>query len=211
MKIDGWDIRNAKARQARYINNHHSLSNGSVWNAGSNRPIFQKNQMGFKSFTLELWVKGDGYQEIVDNRGLILSRLMGEVVLEPDWTEHKFWAVLNKFSITESSKQRFHVLSLEFNGYEYVEAEPFTIEVSTNFVIENVGTAPTPVDAGTYPKGRSRGGSRRIRWRHPIICDADGAYIVDEADGAVIASHDYDYTGYYGAKPGPQDRRGVRN
>ena len=33
MKIDGWDIRNAKARQARYINNHHSLSNGSVWNA----------------------------------------------------------------------------------------------------------------------------------------------------------------------------------
>ncbi len=191
MKIDGWDIRNAKARQARYINNHHSLSNGSVWNAGSNRPIFQKNQMGFKSFTLELWVKGDGYQEIVDNRGLILSRLMGEVVLEPDWTEHKFRAVLNKFSITESSKQRFHVLSLEFNGYEYVEAEPFTIEVSTNFVIENVGTAPTPVTLELTPKGGPVG-IPEDQMVASIICDADGAYITDESDGAAIASHDYD-------------------
>lgn len=191
MKIDGWDISNAKARQARYIDGHHSLSNESVWNTGSNRPIFQRNQMGFKNFTLELWVKGNGYQEIVDHRGMILSRLIGEVVLEPDWTEHKFRAVLNKYSVEESSKQRFHVLSLEFEGYEYLEAEPFTIEVSTDFTIENVGTAPTPVTLELTPKGGPVG-IPEDQMVASIICDSDDAYIVDDEDGAAIASHDYD-------------------
>lgn len=191
MKIDGWDIRNAKARQARYINNHHSLSNGSVWNAGSNRPIFQKNQMGFKSFTLELWVKGDGYQEIVNNRGIILSKLMQEVTLEPDWTEHKFQAVLNKFSITETSKQRFHVLSLEFNGYEYMDTVTFTNEVSAKFVVENAGTAPTPVTLEIIPKGGAIG-IPEDQMIASIICDTDGVYISDETDGAVVAGYDYD-------------------
>lgn len=191
MKINGWDISNAKARQARYIDNHHALSNKSEWNAGSNRPIFQRNQMGFKNFTLEVWVKGDGYQEIVDNRGKILSHLLDEAVIEPDWTGHKFYAVLNKYSVTESSKKRFHVLSMDFIGYEYLEVEPFTIEVSTTFVIQNKGTAPTPVTLEMTPKGGAVG-IPEDQMVASLICDSDGAYIADGEDDAVIASHDYD-------------------
>lgn len=191
MQINGWDISSAKGRQARFINNHHAITNGSSWNTGSNRPIFQRGQMGFKAFTIELWVKGNGYQEIVDNRGKILSKLIGEVVLEPDWTTHKFQAVLNKYSVKEVSKQRFHVLTLEFEGYEYIEAEPFTIEVSTTFSIINAGTAPTPVTLELIPKG----GPVDIpddQMVASIICDSDEAYLVDDDDGAAIASHDYD-------------------
>lgn len=191
MRINGWDISEAKGRQARFINGHHAITNGSVWNAGSNRPIFQRGQMGFKTFTLELWVKGNGYQEIVENRGEILSRLLGEVTLEPDWTTHKFQAALKKYSMEESSKQRFHVLTLEFDGYEYIESEPFTIEVSTTFAIINTGTAPTPVTLELIPKG----GPVDIPDEQMlafIICDNDGAYLIDEGDGAAIASHDYD-------------------
>lgn len=191
MKIDGWDIQNANARQARYTDGHHALSNGSEWNTGSNRPIFQRNQMGFKNFTLELWVKGNGYQEIVDNRGRILSRLFGEVVLEPDWTTHKFHAVLDKYSVEESSKRRFHVLKLEFGGYEYIETEPFSIEVATEFTIGNTGTAPTPVTLEIIPKGGAVG-IPEDQMVAAILCDNDGAYIVDDGDGAAIASHDYD-------------------
>lgn len=191
MLINGWDISEAKGRQARFINSHHVITNGSVWNTGSNRPIFQRGQMGFKAFTIELWVKGNGYQEIVENRGKILAGLLGTVILEPDWTTHKFQAVLKKYSIEEPSKQRFHVLTLEFEGYEYAESEPFTIEVSTVFTITNTGTAPTPVTLELIPKG----GPVDIpddQMLASIICDSDGAYIVDDEDGAAIASHDYD-------------------
>lgn len=189
MKIDGWDIALANARQARYTDGHHALSNDSAWTEGSNRPIFQRNRYGFKKFTLELWVKGDGYQEIVDNRGVILSHLIGEVVLEPDWTTHKFRAVLNKYNVTESSKQRFHVLKLEFNGYEYEDVKEYETEANTEFVIENVGTMETPVTLELTPIG----GAVDIpdeQTEAYLICDEDGGYLVDD-DGTVIAGYDH--------------------
>lgn len=191
MLIDGWDISEAKARQARFINGHHALSNSSAWNTGSNRPIFQRNQLGFKAFTIELWVKGNGYQEIVENRGIILSHLLDSVIIEPDWTTHKFKAVLNRYSTDEKSKQRFHVLKLEFVGYEYSETQEYSIDVSTTFTIQNIGTAETPVILELVPKGGAVG----IPYDQMdafILCDDDGAYIIDEGDEAAIATYDYD-------------------
>lgn len=190
MLIGDWDITNANARQARVIDNHHALSNSSAWNTGSNRPIFQRNQMGFKPITVELWVKGKGYQEIVNNRGLILSHLLDEVILTLDWFEHKFKAVLSKYSIDEASKQRFHVLKLEFSGYEYSDAQEFPVDISTQFEIENIGTAETPVVLEITPLD----GAVDIPYdqmKATLICDEDGQFIADE-DGAVIASYDYD-------------------
>lgn len=190
MLINDWDISNAKARQARVIDNHHSLSNSSVWNTGSNRPIFQRNQLGFKTFTVELWVKGAGYQEIVNNRGLILSHLMGEVILKLDWFDHQFKAVLNKVSVTEASKQKFHVLSLEFCGYEFADMEEFPISISTDFVINNIGTAETPVILEITPQS----GVIDIPYdqmRASIICDEDDLFLADD-DEAVIVSYDFD-------------------
>lgn len=190
MLINGWDISNANARQARVINNHHALSNGSTWNTGSNRPIFQRNQMGFKNIVIDLWVKGDGYQDIVNNRGLILSHLMDDVVLTLDWIDHKFRAVLNKYNITETSKQKFHVLSLEFTGYEFADTEEFPISVSTSFIINNIGTAETPVILEITPQS----GVIDIPYdqmKAAIICDEDGKFLVDD-DGSVIASYDFD-------------------
>ena len=73
-----------------------------------------------------------------------------------------------------------------------MEAEPFTIEVSTNFVIENVGTAPTPVTLELTPKGRARGGPGGSDGGIHHLRRRRGLYYVDEADGAAIASHDYD-------------------
>lgn len=190
MLIDGWDIQAANARQARFVAGHHALSNSSSWNTGSNRPVFQRNQMGFKDITLELWVKGNGYQEIVTNTGVILSHLLDTVELAPDWTTHKFKAILNKYSVDETAKQRFHVLKLEFLGYEYSEAENYEIEVSTVFSITNIGTAETPVILELVPLG----GAIDIPYDQmeaAIICDNDDALIVDD-DGVSIATYDYD-------------------
>lgn len=190
MLINDWDISNAKARQARVIDNHHSLSNGSTWNTGNNRPVFQRSQMGFKTFIVELWVKGDGYQDIVNNRGRILSKLMDTVTLTLDWFEHKFRAVLSKYSVAESSKQRFHVLTLEFVGYEFAAEEDHVIEVSTSFSINNTGTAETPVILELTP----RSGAIDVPYdqmKMTILTDEDGAFFADE-DGAVIANYDFD-------------------
>lgn len=190
MKINDWDISNANARQARVTDNHHALTNGSVWNTGSNRPIFQRSQMGFKTIKVELWVKGKDYQDIVNNRGMILSHLMGESVLILDWFTHKFRAVLSKVTINEASKKKFHVLALELNGYEYAEAEEFPIAVSTAFVINNIGTAETPVILEITPQS----GAIEIPYEQmkaSIICDEDCLFLVDD-DEAAIASYDFD-------------------
>lgn len=190
MLIDGWDIKEAKAKQARFVNGHHALTNDSIWNAGSNRPIFQRSRMGFKTFTIDLWVKGSGYEEIVKNRGIILSHLIDVAVIKPDNTSHYFKAVLNKSSISEKSKQRWHVLSLELIGYEYAEEETLSGDISTSFEIENTGTTETPVILELVPKG----GAIDIPYEQmvaSIICDEDGSYLIDEEDGAAIASLDY--------------------
>lgn len=191
MRIDGWDIAQANARQARYIDGHHAVKNGSMWNPGSNRPIFQRNHVEFKEFTLELWVKGENYQKIVDNRGKILARLMDPVTIEPDWTDHKFDAVLNKYSVDEKSKQRFHVLRLDFIGYEYADLEAFEIEVDTEFSIQNTGNMETPITLEITPIGGAVD-IPGIQLKASILCDEDGAYLIDEDDGAAIGSYDYD-------------------
>lgn len=190
MLIDGWEIKEAKARQARFTNGHHELSNSSAWNTGSNRPVFQRGQIGFKNFTIELVVKGEGYQEIVENRGIILAHLIDVVTIDPDWTSHKFKAVLNKYSTDETSKQHFHILKLEFAGYEYEDEEKFDIEVSTSFEIYNKGTAETPVILELTPKE----GAIDIPYDQmvaSILCDSDGSLLVDEEDGVPIGSYDY--------------------
>ena len=190
MLINGWDIAEANARLARFTDGHHSLSNGSEWNTGSSRPIFQRNKMGFKDFTAELWVKGNGYQEIVENRGCILNHLMDVSVITVDWMNHKFRGILKKYSCDEKIKQRMHILKLEFSGYEYEDETSFSIEVSTSFVINNTGTAETPVILELIPKG----GSIDIPYDQmeaSILCDSDDVYLVDD-DGVSISSYDYD-------------------
>lgn len=190
MLINGWDIKEANAKQARFVNGHHKLANDSSWNPGSNRPIFQRNQMGFKPFKLDLWVKGNGYEEIVKNRGIILSHLVDVAVIKPDNTSHYFKAVMNKSSISEKSKQHWHVLSLEFNGYEYADEEEFSIEISTSFGIVNTGTTETPVIVELVPKG----GAIDIPYDQmvaSILCDEDGSYLADGEDGVTIASLDF--------------------
>lgn len=190
MLIDGWDIAEANARQARYIDGHHELKNDSSWNEGSNRPIFQRSSMKFKTFTIDLWVKGKDYQDIVDNCGRILARLIAPAIIEPERTTHKFKAILNKYNVAETSKDRFHVLSLEFSGYEYLDAEKFTIEVNTSFTITNTGTAETPVTLEITPLG----GAVDIpddQMEVSVLCDEDGAYFIDD-DDAAIGSYDYD-------------------
>lgn len=190
MKINGWDVSNAKAKQARFTNGHHSLSNDSSWNEGSSRPIFQRNQMGFKPFTIELWVKGDDYQEIVENRGTILSHLIDPAKIEIDGNDHLFYGILDKYDASELSKDWLHVLKLEFVGYEYAEKQEYTVDVSATFSITNIGTAPTPVRLEIIPKGGPVDipEDQMIAY---VICDDDGKGIADSEDGAVIASHDY--------------------
>lgn len=97
---------------------------------------------------------------------------------------------MNKYNVTETSKDRFHVLSLEFSGYEYLDAEKFTIEVNTSFTITNTGTAETPVTLEITPLG----GAVDIpddQMEVSVLCDEDGAYFIDD-DDAAIGSYDYD-------------------
>lgn len=191
MRINKWDVSEANARQIRFVNGHHALSNNSVWNTGSSRPVFQRNQLGFKSFTVDLCIKGDGYAEIVKNRGIVISHLLDPVILTLDGIDHYFKAILNKYSISEKSKQKWHIISFEFVGYEYAETEEFMVEVSTSFNIQNMGTVETPVVLELTPK-KDALDIPYEQMRLSILCDGDGKYIIDDEDEAAIGSYDYD-------------------
>lgn len=190
MTINGWDINEADAKLARFVNSHHEITNSSEWSEGGNRPVFQKGKIGFKTFTAELWVHGNGYDDIVENRGKILSHLLDEAVLMFDGHTHKFKAVLTKYSVDEKSKQKWHILKLVFIGYEYSEPVEYQVNVDTSFLIDNIGTAETPVTLELVVLG----GPIEIppdQMKIYILCDDDGSYITDD-DGIVIGSYDSD-------------------
>lgn len=120
MKINGWDISRADARQWNVTPGFHELKNDSEWVGGSPVPVLYGNEIGFKSLAVKLLVKSDGGRQAILNRcSQILSRLREPAELELDRFEHRFYGILTKYTHNEDAMKRFHTLTLTFDGYEY--------------------------------------------------------------------------------------------
>jgi phage-related protein len=146
MKINDWDISSADARQWNVTPGFHSIKNDSEWNRGSPVPEIFKNEIEFKTVKVSLLVKTTGGRQAILNRcSEILSHLLEPVELTLDQFEHKFYGILTKHSHNEKSMNRWHVLTLEFDGYEYAKTETVqTFSGTTDFTVSNTGNIITP-------------------------------------------------------------------
>ena len=150
MKINNTDISAFSAKQFTFETGHNSLTNASEWAAGSAVPYFARNDIGFASYTLTLVVKGQNRQEIMRNCSDILALLTGPVDLTVDGFSHKYKVVLDGFSHTERAQRTYHLLTLEFHGYEY--GATVTEEGETSITIVNPGNLVSPAIVTVTPQ-----------------------------------------------------------
>ncbi len=156
MKINGWDISEANAKQWNVHPAFSSVKNSSEWAKGMLSPIFLRGDIGFKTIKVVLLVRGPDREGVLQNCSMILAKMNGIIHMELDGFLHKFCGVLTKYDFTENPMGRQRVsnnqkskLTLTISCYEYAENQdgtPFTESFSreTEFVLVNPGTYYTP-------------------------------------------------------------------
>lgn len=153
MKINGWDISGADAKQWNVTPGFHSISNDSEWSRGSPAPVLFRNEIGFKTLKVTILVKADRDRQVILNRcSEILSHLLEPAELELDDFDYKFYGILKKHALEENPLStpvlkfnRASKLTLEFEGYEYADEETVETSGETEIVVNNFGNILTPV------------------------------------------------------------------
>ena len=142
MKINSWDISNARAKQWNVTKAHNSVSNPSEWGAGALSPVLFDSRIGFQTWSIVLLVYGTSREDIQKNTSMILSKMLGTVDIELDNFTRRFCGYLKNHAVEESSKKRFHKLTLTLEGYEY--SAQVTASGKNSVSVSNPGTLPTP-------------------------------------------------------------------
>lgn len=148
MKINGWDIALANARQWNVTPGFHEIKNKSEWVEGGNVPLLVGGTVDFKTITVKLLIWGRGRQDILRNVGDILSHLTEPVELELDRFAHLYKGVLTKHKHKEETRRRFHSLELTFDCYEFGREVKQTKALKSNDLsmqVRNPGNMETPV------------------------------------------------------------------
>ena len=142
MKIGNTDISTFNARLSAYTPGHQGISNDSVWITGAARPFFDRNRIGFRTFSLKLIVKGADRETINTNVSNILAALLEETELTIDGFDHTFTAILKSYKHEETAQRKWHRLTLTFEGFEH--GVQTTMSGTTSFAINNPGNIVSP-------------------------------------------------------------------
>lgn len=165
MKINGWDISEAKAKQWNVTPGFSDIKNESEWQRGSPLPFFTKGSTGFKTIKITFLIYGSDRNQVLQNCSILISKMMQEkVILELDGFSHKFCGFLSKNDFTENPLGRLRVtknkvgkITADFSCYEYSEKQdgsPFSESSSgvAETTITNPGTLWTPCIVEITPK-----------------------------------------------------------
>lgn len=153
MKIDGWDIAQADARQWNVTPGFHEMKNDSEWVRGSPVPVMMRNEIGFKPLTVRILIKADGgRQAILAGASEILSHLVEPAELELDDFPHKYHAVFTGHKYEEAAINHFHALTLNFDCYEYGGEVSQEFSGQTELVVVNPGNILTPATVEVTPQ-----------------------------------------------------------
>ncbi len=145
MKFNGWDISNADARQWNVTPGFHTVKNDSDWVRGSPQPVMFKNKVGFKTIRVTLLVKAGGRQAILSRCSEILTHFQEPGKLELDGFVHDFYGVMTKYTHNERVMNRWHILTVDFDGYECAKTESIqSFSGAQSFTVTNTGTLLTP-------------------------------------------------------------------
>ncbi len=142
MKINGNSIAAFNARQLTTEYGFHSTDDKSEWPYAATLPYLSPLKIGFKPLKAVLVVKGANRETIRKNCSDILSVLVEPATLKLDGRDHLYKGTLKKYSVDERAMHRYHLLTLEFDGYEYADQDPVTGTSSVTIV--NSGNLISP-------------------------------------------------------------------
>ena len=142
MKIENTDVSIYGARQFTVTFEHCAIDNESEWMAGAALPFLDHNQVGLKEWTITLRVKGESREGIIQNCSQILALLLEPVELTLDGFSHHFKGTLKSHKRKEKVPKRYHLLELEFEGYEC--GEEVTVSGKNSLTITNPGNLISP-------------------------------------------------------------------
>ncbi len=146
MTINGWDIAEAGARQWNVTFDSSDIDNNSEWIEGSVIPLLFRNHTSFKELTITLMLNGRGREELLLARSNILANLLEPAVIKLDNYSHSFLGIMKKISSpNEEAMQRFHTLKFTFDCAEFGDMQTYTLEGTTNCILENVGNITGPL------------------------------------------------------------------
>ncbi|HCT90534.1 MAG TPA: hypothetical protein DF613_03995 [Lachnospiraceae bacterium] len=145
MKINGWDVSCAGAKQCNVTFGNHGISSASEWIRASPVPVFFRNDIGFKSLKIVLLIKKKGGREtLLRARSEILSRLLEPVEIVLDNYANCFYGILEKHSAQENVMRRWHTLTLELNCYECGRQVTESFTETDQVTVTNMGNLVTP-------------------------------------------------------------------
>ena len=144
MLINGTEISLYQAKQHTVTIEHSGIRNESDWQPYAAVPFLDRNQTGFKEWTVVLIVKGAGREEIIQNCSDILSLLIEPADLTLDGFDHHFRGILKSHDRKETVPRRYHKLELTFEGYEYGEEIITTANSAVSFTVTNPGNMVSP-------------------------------------------------------------------
>ena len=164
MKINGWDISEAQAKQWNVNPGFSDVENESEWQRGSPLPFFAGNFVDFKTIQITFLVYGRGRNEILENCSRLLSKFLEPADLELDGFSHKFYGIMSKNDFSENPLGRLRItnnrlskVTVDFSCYEYAEqpdGSPFQESTSgkSETTVTNPGTIYTPAIVEITPQ-----------------------------------------------------------
>lgn len=137
------DIADFDAKQRRVsINSHNSIKNDSEWVQGAVLPYLASNDIGMETLTVSLWVYGETREAIAEKCSNILALLLQPVELTLDGWSHRFHGTLKSCKHDETAVDRWHVMTLTFDGYEF--GTEVTASGSSAVTVNNPGNVESP-------------------------------------------------------------------
>lgn len=149
MTINGWNISNASAKQFNVIWGYSEITNKSQWVERANNPVVFDSITGFKPLRIVMVVYGNSREAIRGNISTVLSKLLKPSTIVLDGFTHKFYGYLRAHSAEETAKKRWHVLTLDLEGYEF--SSEVSVSGSTSINVNNPGTLTTPAVVTIVP------------------------------------------------------------
>ncbi len=151
MQINEKNIEIYGGKKRTIVLGNAEVKNGSVWNENMISPYFEKNQYGFKTLTVTIWMKGNSTKEIEENISDLLANLIDiSIISDPDLS-HKFCGFLKKHSKKVLIENKNTILTLEFSGYEFTERTLIKTEAQS-IEIDNDGNLLSPAVLEIIPK-----------------------------------------------------------
>lgn len=144
MTINGHDaLQEFGARQHHVKFGFHKVNNGSEWIRGAIRPNFQNSWIEWKTFSIDYYIHGDGWNDIREKTSRLLGLLLEPAEMELDGIDHMFHAVMTNYSVNEVVLRRKHKVTIDFQGYEYGQTVSKT--GTGTVIVTNPGTMLSPL------------------------------------------------------------------